>query len=184
MESRRRSERVQKESVRVTAFRLRSILMHKLLPAAAAASSTATSSAPSPAAAARTPRSPTPKAEPATATPSTKASTSSSAAAPTNATNGGASSSSASATTPAAPIAPLRRQSSGGGPPRTHKADGIDFAKGEGATGDKTRDKCCELIYDALAQDSGAREFIAFSLCFSHTRATLHLLSFGAKESA
>lgn len=123
---------------------------------AAAASSTATSSAPSPAAAARTPKSPTPKAEPATATPSTKASTSSSAAAPTNATNGGASSSSASATTPAAPIAPLRRQSSGGGPPRTHKADGIDFAKGEGATGDKTRDKCCELIYDALAQDSGA----------------------------
>ncbi|BGP58832.1 transcription elongation factor TFIIS [Rhodotorula toruloides] len=37
-----------------------------------------------------------------------------------------------------APNGPLRRQSSGG-PPR-----------------DKTREKCCELIYDALAQDSGA----------------------------
>ncbi|GAA5955289.1 hypothetical protein JCM8115_001905 [Rhodotorula mucilaginosa] len=121
--------------------------------ATAAASSTATSSAPSPAAAsARTPKSPTPKADTASAAPSAKPSTtSSSAAAPTN----GGSAASSSATTPAAPTAPLRRQSSGG-PPRTHKADGIDFAQGEGATGDKTRDKCCELIYDALAQDSGA----------------------------
>ncbi|PRQ77179.1 Transcription factor S-II (TFIIS), central domain-domain containing protein [Rhodotorula toruloides] len=43
-----------------------------------------------------------------------------------------------------------------GGPPRTHKTDGIEFGKGKDATGDKTREKCCELIYDALAQDSGA----------------------------
>ncbi|POY70322.1 hypothetical protein BMF94_6602 [Rhodotorula taiwanensis] len=105
-----------------------------------AAASTATSSAPSPASAA-TPKSPTPKAEP---TPST---TVASKPAPATASSSTSSSS--------APAAPLRRQSSGG-PPRTHKADGIDFAKGDEATGDKTRDKCCELIYDALAQDSGA----------------------------
>ncbi|KWU46834.1 transcription elongation factor, partial [Rhodotorula sp. JG-1b] len=88
------------------------------------------------------------KTESAFAAPVDKPSTtSSSTAAPIN---GGSAASPSSA-----PTAPLRRQSSGG-PPRTHKADGIDFAKGEGATGDKTRDKCCELIYDALAQDSGA----------------------------
>ncbi|BGP28384.1 transcription elongation factor TFIIS [Rhodotorula toruloides] len=57
--------------------------------------------------------------------------------------------------TSSAPNGPLRRQSSGG-PPRTHKTDGIEFGKGKDATGDKTREKCCELIYDALAQDTGA----------------------------
>ena len=38
---------------------------------------------------------------------------------------------------------------------RSAKSDGvkIDF------TGDKTRDKCAELIYDALVFDSGARTF-------------------------
>ncbi|BGP52742.1 hypothetical protein JCM8202_004375 [Rhodotorula sphaerocarpa] len=109
---------------------------------AAANASTATSSAPSPASAA-TPKSPTPKAE--LAAPASIAPTS--ASAPAN----GSSASPASS----APAAPLRRQSSGG-PARTHKDDGVDFARSEGATGDKTRDKCCELIYDALAQDSGA----------------------------
>ncbi|GAA5858399.1 hypothetical protein JCM8547_004678 [Rhodosporidiobolus lusitaniae] len=62
----------------------------------------------------------------------------------------------APAPAPAPPAAaPIRRQSSGG-PPRTHKADGIDFARDEKTTRDKTRDKCAELIYDALACDSGA----------------------------
>ncbi|KAL7341082.1 transcription factor S-II, central domain-containing protein [Rhodotorula toruloides] len=49
--------------------------------------------------------------------------------------------------------------STSGGPPRTHKTDGVEFGKGKDATGDKTREKCCELIYDALAQDSGARAY-------------------------
>jgi len=40
------------------------------------------------------------------------------------------------------------------GPPRTFKTDGITFS----TTGDKTRDKCTEMVYDALAWDSGARE--------------------------
>lgn len=40
--------------------------------------------------------------------------------------------------------------------PRTAKGDG---AKASG-TGDSTRDKCTELIYDGLACDSGARELI------------------------
>lgn len=39
---------------------------------------------------------------------------------------------------------------------RTAKSDGV-----KGNTGDSTRDKCTELIYDALASDSGARK-----LCF------------------
>ncbi|GAA5866329.1 hypothetical protein JCM3774_006617 [Rhodotorula dairenensis] len=118
----------------------------KTAAAAAASSSTATSSAPSPAAAASaTPKSPTPKAEPAPASRPPPATSS-------TASNGATTTTTAPAP---APAAPLRRQSSGG-PPRTHKADGIDFFKSEGATGDKTRDKCCELIYDALAQDSGA----------------------------
>lgn len=37
---------------------------------------------------------------------------------------------------------------------RTAKSDGV-----KGKTGDATRDKCMELIYDALASDSGAREY-------------------------
>lgn len=37
---------------------------------------------------------------------------------------------------------------------RTAKTDGVKID----ITGDKTRDKCVELIYDALASDSGARE--------------------------
>lgn len=38
---------------------------------------------------------------------------------------------------------------------RTAKSDGVVIAK---MTGDVTRDKCLELIYDALVFDSGARE--------------------------
>jgi len=46
---------------------------------------------------------------------------------------------------------------------------GVRTAKGDGAkpssTGDSTRDKCMELIYDGLACDSGAREsFTDFEL--------------------
>ena len=37
---------------------------------------------------------------------------------------------------------------------RSAKTDGVQTD----ITGDKTRDKCVELIYDALASDSGARE--------------------------
>ncbi|GAA5991381.1 hypothetical protein JCM10908_003285 [Rhodotorula pacifica] len=115
----------------------------------AAASSTATSSAPSPAAAvATTPKSPTPKA-------TSDSGVSSKPTAPSSSSTTAPTPASTAVSSNGAPSGPLRRQSSGG-PPRTHKADGIDFAKGEGATGDKTRDKCCELIYDALAQDSGA----------------------------
>ena len=36
---------------------------------------------------------------------------------------------------------------------RTSKTDGVKI----NVTGDKTRDKCIEIIYDALASDSGAR---------------------------
>jgi len=39
---------------------------------------------------------------------------------------------------------------------RSAKTDGVQTD----ITGDKTRDKCVELIYDALASDSGARESI------------------------
>lgn len=38
---------------------------------------------------------------------------------------------------------------------RTAKSDGISIN-----VGDKTRDKCVELIYDALSLDSGSRESI------------------------
>jgi transcription elongation factor S-II len=40
--------------------------------------------------------------------------------------------------------------------PRSAKVDGIKAS----GTGDNTRDRCTELIYDGLACDSGAREFI------------------------
>lgn len=42
---------------------------------------------------------------------------------------------------------------------RTAKGDGV-----KGSTGDSTRDKCTELIYDALASDSGARKFTFFTI--------------------
>jgi transcription elongation factor S-II len=37
---------------------------------------------------------------------------------------------------------------------RTAKGDGVNIH----LTGDKTRDRCIEIVYDALASDSGARE--------------------------
>lgn len=46
----------------------------------------------------------------------------------------------------------------GNGPVRTSKLDGAT-----GSTGDKTRDKCVELVYDALASDSTARMWSSFS---------------------
>ena len=48
---------------------------------------------------------------------------------------------------------------------RTAKGDGISTVW----TGDKTRDKCVELFYDALASDSGARKFLRF---FSSSKLT------------
>lgn len=41
---------------------------------------------------------------------------------------------------------------------RSAKIDGV-----KGSSGDSTRDKCMTLIYDALAQDSGARQFSSTS---------------------
>lgn len=51
-----------------------------------------------------------------------------------------------------------KRRESLNGLPRTHKTDGITFGSGEGSTGDKTREKCVEMVYDALASDSDARK--------------------------
>ncbi|GAA6007965.1 hypothetical protein JCM10207_006982 [Rhodosporidiobolus poonsookiae] len=116
-----------------------------------AAAPSTNSAAPSPAAA--TPKSPTPKAEPAASISSVSGPSSSAKPASPAASTPTSTSTPASASAPA--LAPLRRQSSGG-PPRTHKADGIDFARDERTARDKTRDKCAELIYDALASDSGA----------------------------
>ena len=50
---------------------------------------------------------------------------------------------------------------------RNSKSDGVRIT----TTGDNTRDRCAELIYDGLACDSGARESLCFrppsdSLCF------------------
>ena len=41
---------------------------------------------------------------------------------------------------------------------RTAKGDGVSA----NWTGDKTRDRCVELLYDALAVDSGARAFTIY----------------------
>ncbi|GAA5846935.1 hypothetical protein JCM5353_006401 [Sporobolomyces roseus] len=49
---------------------------------------------------------------------------------------------------------PAKRRPSGG-PPRTNKTDKVDF-RSKDSTGDTTREKCVELIYDALACDSDA----------------------------
>ncbi|GAA5981191.1 hypothetical protein JCM11641_003142 [Rhodosporidiobolus odoratus] len=114
---------------------------------AAAPSSAAASPSPAP-----TPKSPAPKTEPApsiTTTTTTKVVPAPAPSAPSDAPPAPHSASSSTSLP-----APLRRQSSG--PPRTHKTDGMDFARDEATTRDKTRDKCAELIYDALASDSGA----------------------------
>ncbi|KPV77966.1 uncharacterized protein RHOBADRAFT_50489 [Rhodotorula graminis WP1] len=133
----------------------------------AAAGSTSTSTAPSPSPAA-TPASPAPKASPA---PSTSSATTAAAApaAPvittttTIAPGPDPVAPSASSTAQPPPPPPAVRRQSSGGPPRTHKSDGVAFHDGsKGDTGDKTREKCCELIYDALAQDSGAPSELIF----------------------
>ncbi|GAA5834940.1 hypothetical protein JCM3766R1_002047 [Sporobolomyces carnicolor] len=57
------------------------------------------------------------------------------------------------AATTAGPPSARRRPS--GGPPRSYKTDSVDSVNND-STGDKTREKCVELIYDALASDSDA----------------------------
>ncbi|SCV68014.1 BQ2448_135 [Microbotryum intermedium] len=51
--------------------------------------------------------------------------------------------------------APKRRESLNGAP-RTHTTDGLDFFSDEYSLNDKTRDKCAEMIYDAMSFDSDA----------------------------
>ncbi|KZT38369.1 transcription elongation factor [Sistotremastrum suecicum HHB10207 ss-3] len=95
----------------------------------------ASSGASSPAANGTKSSSTTPKAESARPTISTN---SSSVATPAS---GGAK----TPTTPGGPKSPDTK-------PRSAAADGVVFNH----IGDRTRDKCCELVYDALASDSGA----------------------------
>ncbi|TFY59371.1 hypothetical protein EVG20_g7814 [Dentipellis fragilis] len=61
--------------------------------------------------------------------------------------------------TPTTPTTPLANNSGPLNSTRTAKSDGVKLD----ATGDKTRDKCMELIYDALAFDSGAPSELIFS---------------------
>ncbi|CDO69744.1 hypothetical protein BN946_scf184697.g16 [Trametes cinnabarina] len=66
--------------------------------------------------------------------------------------------SASSAATPSTPITPTGSSSGSKlSESRSAKSDGIKIEY----TGDKTRDKCTELIYDALVFDSGARTSIA-----------------------
>ncbi len=58
------------------------------------------------------------------------------------------------ASTPATPTATVGKQDT-----RTAKSDAI-----KGGTGDPTRDKCIELVYDALASDSSARQLLTVGL--------------------
>ncbi|SGY38083.1 BQ5605_C003g01955 [Microbotryum silenes-dioicae] len=50
---------------------------------------------------------------------------------------------------------PKRKQSLNSAP-RTHTTDGLDFGSDEYSLNDKTRDKCVEMIYDAMSFDSDA----------------------------
>ncbi|EPS96952.1 hypothetical protein FOMPIDRAFT_1025179 [Fomitopsis schrenkii] len=60
---------------------------------------------------------------------------------------------SAPSRTPSTPMTPTASAGSyNKGEVRTSKSDGVKI----NVTGDKTRDKCIEIIYDALASDSGA----------------------------
>ncbi|GAA5899290.1 transcription elongation factor DST1 [Sporobolomyces salmoneus] len=54
-----------------------------------------------------------------------------------------------------APPPPSAKRRPSGGPPRSYRSDNVD-AVNRDSTGDKTREKCVELIYDALASDSDA----------------------------
>ncbi|GAA5878915.1 hypothetical protein JCM1840_000838 [Sporobolomyces johnsonii] len=112
---------------------------------ASASASTAASPSPTP-----TPKSPPAKGMPEPAKPSIAVATNAVPAPPKAASAAASSAPSASSSAAAPP--PKRRQGSGG-PPRTHKTDGVDFS-GPEETGDKTREICCQLIYDALASDS------------------------------
>ncbi|SCZ91453.1 BZ3500_MvSof-1268-A1-R1_Chr1-2g01419 [Microbotryum saponariae] len=72
-------------------------------------------------------------------------------AAPTTTTTTTTASPSKTSSTPV----PKRRQSLNGAP-RTHTTDGLDFFSDEYSLHDKTRDKCVEMIYDAMSFDSDA----------------------------
>ncbi|GAA5996999.1 hypothetical protein JCM5350_001474 [Sporobolomyces pararoseus] len=80
--------------------------------------------------------------------------------APSNSTS--SSSKPASSSTTAAPTSsnpstgpPAAKRRPSGGPPRSYKSDSVDSVN-KNSTGDRTREKCVELIYDALASDSDA----------------------------
>lgn len=103
--------------------------------------------------------SPAPGSPPATKASKPKPSISSVASSSAPSTSASKPSPAPAPSTSSAPPAPKRRESLNGAP-RTHKSDGLEFGKGEGSTGDKTRDKCAEMIYDALASDSDARESV------------------------
>lgn len=60
----------------------------------------------------------------------------------------------AKSASPSTPTTPSMSASSSKSDIRSSKSDGIKI----NVTGDTTRDKCIELLYDALAFDSGARE--------------------------
>lgn len=86
------------------------------------------------------------------ATPMRKASTAS--------TTASSATPSAPSRAPSTPITPtatsaVNSLAAGKGEVRTTKTDGVST----NVSGDKTRDKCIEIIYDALASDSGARRF-------------------------
>ncbi|KAM0752417.1 transcription elongation factor [Meredithblackwellia eburnea MCA 4105] len=106
---------------------------------ASPSASASASAVPSPSPAVASPQGSTPKAEP---TPSSAKLSVASKPPPTS----------------AAAAAPPRRRESLNGAPRTHKSDSLVFGGDEDpdATGDKTRDKCAEMVYDALACDSDA----------------------------
>lgn len=53
-----------------------------------------------------------------------------------------------------------QRRASSAGEVRTHKTDGVPFPE-SGGTDDKTRNKCIEMCYDAMASDSQARKLHA-----------------------
>lgn len=142
------------------------LMTHPLITfyAAAGSSAASPSSAPGPASpGSKTDSSSTAK----SSVPSATSSSSTSNGLPKIPSSGGASksaaaaelssSSTATSTAPTSAPAPKRRESLNGAP-RTHKTDGLDFSKGKGSTSDKTRDKCAEMVYDALAGDSDARK--------------------------
>lgn len=59
---------------------------------------------------------------------------------------------------PATPITPT---ASSKVEARSAKGDGVNV----NITGDKTRDRCLEILYDALSADSGARKYSIPPVC-------------------